>query len=227
MVCSQDIWSSKECSGNQLKQNMQKKSFEYKSKHHRDSAIRIWLFKNGFKIRSNNVICEAKAAFHHRLWDWKWNNRFHCSWEAKNLASTPTVHIYCSCNRIETFSFQLSSMTTKCVNVCSRTLANGQIKRRISLVMMFTIYKLLQSWSRKRGETFLLGQLMEKGNKTGCFHAHNTCNIYVVVQFFFPLIKTFTSLCFKLIIIHYHTPKHEPQKLQGYCHVSLYSVVKG
>ena len=101
------------------------------SSRHRDSTIRIWLLKNRFKIPSTNVICEAKAALHHCLWDWKWNNRFHCSWEAKNLASAPTVHIYCSCNRIETFSFQLSSMTTKCVNVCSRTLANGQIKRRI------------------------------------------------------------------------------------------------
>ena len=56
-----------------------KKSFDNKSKHHRDSAIRNWLFLfNGWTIPSNNVIFEAKAALHHCWWDWKWNNRFHC-----------------------------------------------------------------------------------------------------------------------------------------------------
>ena len=56
-----------------------KKSFDNKSKYHRDSAIRNWLFfLNGWTIPSNNMIFEAKAALHHCWWDWKWNNRFHC-----------------------------------------------------------------------------------------------------------------------------------------------------
>ena len=83
--------------------------------------------------------------------------------------------IYCSCNRRETFNFQLSSMTTKCVHFYGQW--PNQAK---NLVLMPTI--------------------------------HPICFKYMMWFNFFG--QNFISLSFKLIVIHYHTPKQKEIKFE-------------
>ena len=109
MVCSQDIWSSKECSGNQHQQSMQKKSFDNKSKHHRDSAIRNWLF---FLMdeQFHTIIWFLKRKLHSITVGETGRETTASTANEKRKTSLPLrqyTDIYCSCSRRKTFSFQL------------------------------------------------------------------------------------------------------------------------
>ena len=110
MVCSQDIWSSKECSGNQHQQNMQKKSFDNKSKHHRDSAIRNWLFFFLMDEQFHPIIWFLKRKLHSITVGETGRETTASTANEKRKTSLPLrqyTDIYCSCSRRETFSFQL------------------------------------------------------------------------------------------------------------------------
>ena len=164
MVCSQDIWSSKECSGNQ---NVQKNSSD-------TNQLSSWLGN------PHLAFFKMDEKFHPIIWFLK--RKLHsitvCEIGRETIASTANEKWKTSPPTV--FHDQ---------EMCTLTAYGPWPNQAKNLVLMPTICKLLPS--RKRGETFLVRQPMGKGSRTWHVASMPTIHtIYICCGSIFFWLKT-------------------------------------
>lgn len=125
-----------------------KKSFDNKSKHHRDSAIRNWLF---FLMdeQFHPIIWFLKRKLHSITVGETGRETTASTANEKRKTSLPLrqyTDIYCSCSRRETFSFQLFSMTTKCIHFYRQWPNPAKNLRVVLMPTIHTIYFKYMLW---------------------------------------------------------------------------------